>query len=815
MALTLFKNKIFNIVGVSVVFFMISSVEVVVGKNNFKNEENINYPVIKEIFVEGSKYIKRDAIISRLPYKKDGVFNPDVSGEAIDHLYSLGFFRQIQIEKEDINDKEINLYIVVEERKLLESITFKGNKILKSKRILEKLNLEKLETIDEEQLKKIALTIQRLYKEENYHLSKVNFEIETNKENPDKASVIFNINEGAKAKIKRVYFKGNKRMPSRKLRTFLFTQEEWLLGFLGDAGKYSEDAIDMDKKRIEYFYRDYGYLMAKVADVHVEFSKNEKEIFITFDIREGDQFLIRYISVPGDDLFDESELLQYVELESGKPYSQTKLVKSINQLKSQWGNIGYIYADVYPQVVPNEETKEVDVTFYVEKGKKMYVNRINITGNKVTKDRVVRREFSIEEGDLITSKKLTESKEGVEYLGFFDRGAVNWKIHKISDIKADLEMNVKEAKTGKLNLAASYGSDQTSVARSLKGSVQLEKSNFLGQGWDIGAQVQANFKRVQNGTIYFFDPHLFDSDISAGFNMYAKQEEYDQWANVSPTPLERTVGGSARFGFLLPWLSKRTEMSVELGAEYIRNNKPRAHGYFSDLFQPIVDRTFQSGDHVWLGIDLAKDTRNHRVYPNHGYKILAHTKIAPPGLNKEFSFFKAELDWSWYTPLIDEDWLVLMLHGKAGLVNSISSNKVIPYKELFHMGGQTTVRGFVWGSIGPAWNPTGGDSAGGDPLGGRKAIQFNAELIFPLIPDYSMKAHFFYDAGAGWDTSKKGISNMSFIKRNKFNLRHSVGFGLNLLKPYPAKIDWGYKLDRDKKAGESPHEFHISMNAAW
>ena len=124
------------------------------------------------------------------------------------------------------------------------------------------------------------------------------------------------------------------------------------------------------------------------------------------------------------------------------------------------------------------------------------------------------------------------------------------------------------------------------------------------------------------------------------------------------------------------------------------------------------------------------------------------------------------------------------------------------------MGGQTTVRGFLWGSIGPAWIT-------GDPLGARHAVQLNTELIFPLIPDYSMKAHVFYDAGAGWDTPKKDIPDTVFLRRDKFDLRHSVGFGLNLLKPMPAKIDWGFKLDRKKKYGESAHEFHLSMNYAW
>jgi len=266
---------------------------------------------------------------------------------------------------------------------------------------------------------------------------------------------------------------------------------------------------------------------------------------------------------------------------------------------------------------------------------------------------------------------------------------------------------------------------------------------------------------------------------------------------------------------------------LELGIEHIKNNQPIAEGTNRLLLDPIVKRTFQQGTLNWVGIDLVKDTRNHQIYPNKGYKLSLKTKTAPPIINEEYSFLKSELEGSWCTPLIGEDSLVFAAHTKAGVVHTIGGTrevtetniltgiketsikkKIIPYKELFHMGGQSTVRGFLWGSIGPAW-------INNDPLGAKYAILFNSELIFPLIADYSMKAHLFYDAGAGWNTPKENIHSGNLIKRDKFNLRHSVGFGLNLLKPVPAKIDWGYKLDRDKKAGESPHEFHLSMNYAW
>jgi outer membrane protein insertion porin family len=776
-------------------------------------EKKESIPLIKKIIVSGNKHVKKEVILNRLPYKVGEEFDELRSETAISNLYTLGYFRQIHLEVDELENNEIELHVIVEEKKLLERIDFKGNKTIKSKKIKEELSLDKLTTIDEENLKRIADAIKKMYAKENYHKTEVEFEIIKNEETPDKATALFKIKEGAKSAVVRVYFKGNENISDRKLRNIIFTRENWLLSFLDSAGQYEEEGLEMDKHRIEYFYKDHGYLMATVADAQVEFLANNKKINVTFHIKEGERFFVRSIKAMGDELFKEEDLLHYITLEEDKPYSQSKLVESINNLKDLWGEKGYIYADVYPQIKPNEETKEVDVAFHVEKGKKLYVNRIIITGNEVTRDKIIRRQIELFEGDLITTKKLNRSQNNVEYLSFFERGSVNWKIHRLSNELANLELHVKETKTGNFQAGMTYGTDKGTSTASLKGSVMVEKKNLLGYGWDTGLMVQGDRHGIKKLQTHFFDPNIFDTNISGGISLYRKWEEYEQWKSVNQTPKETTTGGALRLGFLLPQIDKRLQLILELGIEDIRyKTQPQTT---NDILKPIVTRTFQAGTLSWIGIDLIKDIRNHQVYPNRGYKLMLNTKTAPPITNDEFSFFKAEVDGSWYTPLIDEDNLVLALHAKAGTVHSLGGinnkthkGKVIPYKELFHMGGQNTVRGFVWGSIGPAWITN-------DPLGARHAVQFNAELIFPLVPDQGMKGHFFYDAGAGWNTPKDDIPSKSYLKRDDFNLRHSVGFGLNLTKPMPAKIDWGYKLDRDKKAGESPHEFHLSMNYAW
>jgi len=758
---------------------------------------------INKIIIEGNKYVHRDVISARIPYKIGAIFEPEKSSIAITNLYDLGYFRQIQIESEDLGGGLVNLYILVEEKKLLENIEFKGNKVITAKKFKETLTLDRLSTIDQGEIHKIIKAIKKAYIEENKHNVKVAYELVQNKENPDKVKLVFTIAEGPKSSVVRVNFVGNKAIPERKLRKNAFTREDWLLSFMDNAGIYSAEMVDVDKHKIEYFYRDYGFLQAKVYKTDVQFLRNNKDVSVTFYINEGPKYIVKNLNAPGDEIFHEDELLPLIQLEQGKPFSQAKLVTTVNTLRDLWGKKGYIYADIYPQIKPDEDTHEVDVTFHVERGNLMYVNRINITGNKYTRDKIIRRQLDIFEGDLITSKKLRVSKNQVEYLSYFERGSVDWQIHRITDDLADLEMRVQEAKTGSFNFQLSYGSDKFSPQPSLRGALSVEKNNLFGLGYDVGGMIQANRHRLQRIEGHFFDANLFDMDISGAFEGYKNWMEYEYWSNVNKTPVEKILGFTSRLGFPLTKIDKRLQLFVDVSAEHIRNNDPKARDPF---FEPIVRRTFQRGDLFSVGVDLVKDTRNHKVYPNEGYKITASAQMAPTQLNNNFGFMKTELEASWYTSIIGRDDLVLCLRGLAGRVSALRDDHTIPYKELYQIGGQSTVRGFLMGGISPAW-------INGSPLGARNALIFTTELTFPLVKDYSMKGHLFYDAGAGWSTPKNDIYDTNLILRDKCNLRHAVGFGFNLTNPVPAKIDWGYKLDR--KPGETASEFHLSMNYAF
>ncbi|MBY0353148.1 outer membrane protein assembly factor BamA [Candidatus Babeliales bacterium] len=768
---------------------------------------------IKEIIVEGNKTVKQELILNSIPYRVNDVFDAQKSELAINNLYALGHFRKIKLEGEEIDSESMVLIVTVEEKKLLEDLHIKGNKKLETKKIKEKIDSAKITAIDEETLKGICEQIKKMYVEEHKHFVTIETKLTPNEKNPNKMTAELTIHEGPTSSVKFVNFKGNDKIAANRLNKPLFTRENWLLGFMDQAGSYSEEQLDADKHRIEYFYRDHGYLTAKVTKTDVDFSPNKRDVSITFNISEGDLFTVSSVSAHGDEVFSDDELKPYIDIKEGEPFSQSKLIKTIGKLRELWGEKGYIFADVYPQVKPNEDTKEVAIVFNVDRGKQMYVNRIEITGNHATRDKVIRRQLDLVEGEMITSKKLTRSKASVEYLSFFERDGVNWKIHRITDELADLEMNVREAKTGSFNFQMSYGTDRFNPRPSLRGMLVLEKSNLFGLGWEVGGLVQASRRRFQKFELRFIDPYLFDSNISGAFYFYKRWDEYEQWRSLNRSPVQIVTGGHTRFGFRMPQIDKRLQLLLDIGIENIRNKNKITTT--DATFAPIVNRSFQEGTLNWLGLDLIKDTRNHQIYPNEGYKLTITTKTALPGLNDEFAFLKGEAHASCYTALIGKDTLVLGTQMRLSAVRSLGGHtKLTPYKELFHMGGQNTIRGHVFGGAGPAWKEA-GDTSEGSPLGAQNAFLFSTELIFPLIPDYSMKAHFFYDAGCGWDTPKNDIPDTSYIKRDKFQPRHSVGFGLNLVNPFPAKIDWGFKLDRKKSQNESAHEFHLTMNYAW
>ncbi len=773
-------------------------------------------PLINKIIINGSKTLPIDTIRSKIPYHEDEEFSNEKTNSTIKNIHKLGYFKQVEISTEKLPENKINLHINVTEKPLIKEIIFKGNTHLPEKDISKKLDFTKIPAAELQELKKLVRVIKKAYAEKNYHFAEVTVKMVTEK---DSNKVIFTIKEGPQSLVKRVRFKGNTVFNEKKLRSLLFTREDWILGPMDKSGTYHPQAVESDKFTLEGFYQSNGYMNARVIDANLKFSNNKKEMTITFVIHEGDKYVIDEVTAPGNDLFTEEQLLSLIPIRKGQLYSRELIRISMDQLRTICGDFGYIYADIEPMIQPDDKTKKVSIGFHIELGSKVRLNRISIFGNEKTRDKIIRRQLLFNEGDTLTSTRMDASKDRVGALSYFDpRDGVNWKLNRLSEDLADLDLIVKEVPTGRGELKLTYGGapGELSMHSGIAAEFHLSDRNIAGKG--LTGNFMARLGQEDRGlNIGVAQPWLFDKPIRVGFDGYFSRSSYDEVRKVVDSVQEERFGGSGHIGFISRKLSDTSfifQTGINSLALYSSTNGQKTKVTASIVgdvnakneLQAIFDQRFETGKFTFLQLDCGQDTRNHNVHISRGHQWSITSKLGLPMFGDNFSFFKIQFDGHWYTPIIDEKTLVLHLRGHLGSVNALGDHS-IPYRELYHIGGQASVRGWTFGQIGPMWfHPDLLEDEGwqGDSIGAKRGLFFNAELVFPLTQDLSFKGVVFYDGGTGWNTPHASTIDPAHLKNNSFKYRHSIGIGLRMLNPQPIRIDWGFKLDKQtgEKAGE-------------
>jgi len=789
-----------------------------------------NQRLVRNIIVKNNKLVSQESILVRLPFKPGKPFKPHLSSQAIKNIFALGYFRQVQIHVDLVEDEQIDVCIVVTEKPRVVDVIFKGVKHLSEKDVKKETGLDKIQTINEEELKNFAAKIKRYYGKKNYHFA----EVETSLEVIDEQHVIahFEVKEKQKAFVQRISFKNNHSVSSKKLKRIIYTREIWPLSPMDGSGSYQADMTEADKAMIEDGYKSSGFINAKVTGADVVFDEIKKCYDITYTIHEGEVYFVKEVNIQGNDTLSSEQLKGSIPIQPGQRYSVEKLRTSIEKLRLLWGEFGYIFADIEPSVDINEDDKTVSITFSFDLKDKVYLNRLSIKGNQKARDKIIRRQILIDEGELITNKKMDQSRDRVKLMGYFDeREGVNWKTTRIDDTHADLDLMLKEVKTGRLNCQISYGGvakGGTTPTKGLVGSAVVSDRNLWGSGISTSLLAEVA-ERQQSITGSIMDPWIFDKPIRGNLNVYGRHSEYTEGLSytINP-PQEVVVGGFFGAGYIAKIFGESI-LEGQIGFETITFNEPvKAAGRLSNadqqFYQIILDRTFQSGDQYWARWSISQDLRNGLVFTTNGYQWNWYGQFAFPLTSNGFNFFKSELDATWYTPLIGENSLVLCLHGHLGFIQPLNG-KNAPWKSLFHIGGPGTIRGYTWGQIGPTWQ--------GDSMGATKALYVNVEFIVPLTPDLTTRAVVFYDGGAGWDMPYKdnirtainqanatniadGTNAQQYyfdehLSNDKFFYRHSFGVGIRMLNPTPLQVDFGIKLNPAKIFKNKMTEVHLGM----
>lgn len=785
--------------------------------------------IIRDIIVTGNTSVNNAAVLTKLPYRKGQTFDPIRSREAIRNLYyDLKRFRNITIMAEPIDENTIDLHIIVEEKIPVIQISFEGNSALSEKDLKEKIPQLDTPAIDPEELKSFANAIKKQYIERGYYSTSV--EPELTLDDAGKAVIVFHIDEKCKSLVKRIDFKGNKNISGKTLRSIIYTREDWLLSFMDKSGTFLPDRLEADKHAIEMYYQSKGYMNAKVAAVHTNMDPCTNDFNLIFEIQEGDLYTINCVNAPGNDLLNESELLKVIPIKPCDLYSRERLVDAIKNLELLWGNFGYLYAHIEPSIEPNDENKTVDISFRSELGNQITLENLTIRGNKKTRDKIIRRQILFGEGDLLTNTRMEQSKERIQALGYFDqRDGVNWRIIRTSDTTADVDLLLKEAKTGHLGFQLGFAGDPDSIVEPLKGmSLQLDvgDSNLFGSG--ISTNLMTKFSHedfILNFNLT--QPWLFDRPIFGAIDVFHKRVAYEDLNYVAAPVNEIDTGMLLTGGFMTNWYNnflRDTLIRGALGFDNIRY-QPLPVASIQELREPdktiaqnqynlILRKMFNPGNYGSFSFNMGQEKRNHPIHPSNGYSWLARASITFNFSQSCLGFHKYDFDAHYFTPLIGAYDLIFHLRGYIGFLFPFK-NRLVPYRELFHIGGPASVRGFLFGEIGPQFNvndPLSGPTRG-DSIGGSKATWINAELIFPITNDMNFKGVLFYDGGAGWDNPYADCVDRRYIRNNHFNYRHAVGFGIRIYNPMPLRVDWGFKLDPRK--GEPAYEVHFNTSYDW
>ncbi|MCB0356729.1 MAG: outer membrane protein assembly factor BamA [Bdellovibrionales bacterium] len=748
-------------------------------------------PLISNIILKGHKKIEAAAIRNKLLSKKGEVYKKENVIEDVKALFKMGYFYDIIVEKEKSGKNEVALVYTLVEKPTIVSIEYEGNEDIDTEELEEIANVKAYQILDNSVLQSAVEKIEKLYEDKGFFLARVNVEVVDVQKN-ETVAVKFNIQENDKVVVKNIKFLGNSRLDSDKLKTVMQTKEGGFFSFVSGSGAYKQDAFDRDMQILNFLYFNEGFVQVKIDRPYVYITPDKKGIFITINITEGEQFNIGTVDFSGDLLFDEDELLADISVKSGELFSYEKMQRDIATLTAKYGDLGYAYANPIPRTRVKEKERIVDLTFEIDKGNKVYLGRINVQGNTKTRDKVVRRELRIYEGELYNETRKRESIDNVKRLGYFDEVNFQTKTPAGKPDIMDIDIVVKERNTGSIQVGAGYSSFDGFV---LNG--QVNQINLLGRGQKLGASIDWSDSR-RNITINFTEPYFLDTEWEVGFDAYHRDRELLEYK-------ENKEGGAFRVGHpLAPYLQGVIGYKIDnTNLELQPNGDP-------DLFDVDTANGITSS----VTMSLLYDKRNDRFAPTQG--LFSRLYVEYAGIGGGLDYTKGGANFRYYKNVF---WDVVWRNNlNYSFVSSNDSNKDVPFNTRYLLGGANTLRGYDWFSIGKkkfsniafasAVKNNRGDLAEYDamrPYGGRQELYYNLEFQFPLIKEAGILGVMFYDIGYADDAFR--ISDF----------KSDVGFGFRWFSPIgPLRFEWGFALNPETKFGEdSDGQFMFSIGSPF
>ncbi len=713
---------------------------------------------VVEIRVEGNRRIGVDAVLLRTKVRVGDDFSLHRVQADIREIDKMGYFEDVQVHVEDAKGGKVVVFLV-KEKPTVREVVITGNDKIDTDKILEVVTIQPQSILNYQALGDTVQKIKKLYQEKGFYGAQISYELKELEGN--QKGVVFRIQEGKKFWIKTISFEGNERFSDKELKKQMKTKEKDWLHWFTDSGVLDQETLKQDVERLSNFYYNQGFLKNRIGTPRIE--NDEEWIYITIAVEEGDRYKIGSLRLEGDLLEPEEVMLKSLKVRQGDFFNRDLLRRDILDLTERYADRGYAYADVKPTTQVNDAEKTVDIVLRVQQKQKVHIGRIRITGNTKTRDKVIRRELQLNEGDTFSSTALKKSNERLKALKYFEEVNVTTTPGPTEDV-VDLNVEVKEQQTGSFSVGAGYSSIDKLV-----GVAEITQTNLFGRGYKVRLKAEVGSKR-QYYDFSFLDPYLFDTRVAMRFDLFNIEREYVEFTR-------RAQGGDLLFERPLDFISPRLRGLIGYRAQEVE-----MRDIDKDAAQIFKE---QEGRYLTSEIlaSLTWDTRNHPLYPSRGTNTALTTEFA--GLGGDTQFVKHVISSAWYFPVVWDT--VFMVRGEFGTGYGWGG-KELPVFERFFLGGLNSIRGFKPGGVGPR------DPKTEEIIGGDKELFFNLEYIFPILKKLELRGVVFADIGNAY------LGSIDIT-----NMRRTVGTGIRWQSPLgPIRVEIGYNLkpEFDEKAFE-------------
>jgi outer membrane protein insertion porin family len=721
-------------------------------------------PTVRDIVVEGNRRIQGPAILNRVQTKIGDPLAPAALRDDVRSIFGLGFFDDVQVRTEEF-EGGVRVIFVVAERPLLREVSFEGNSELKTDELREKANIRVGVLYNPAEVQKAEEAIRQKYEDEGFYGVQITPRTERTPEGD--LRVVFRIEEGPKLHIDRIVIEGNKALTAGQIKDAMSTKERlyWIFPFSTVQRKVFDDDVD----RIIQLYADHGFIQARVESTEIVPDLARKKVTLYVRVVEGPQFTTGTITITGNEILSIDEINKLMRIKEGEVFSRGGLRQSARAILDRYSALGRARADVDPRTENDLANLKVNVSIPIVEGPQVYIERINIAGNTKSSEKVLRRELRMTEGELFTYQSLVRSRERLFNLGFFDEVTVNTEQGSSPD-KIVINIDVKEKATGVFSIGAGYSS-----LDSLFGTLDVSQRNLFGRGQEVFLRIRIG-SQSRLGLIGFTEPYLFDIPLRAGFDIYDREREYDDFT-------EERLGGDVRASYPL---ADYVTLSALYRLENVTvSNVPVGAG---------IQIRSQEGTTLNSVIEtvLTRDSRDNVFEPSRGSRN--EVSFAFAGLGGDTQYYKVVGESAWFFPLPLFN-LVFATRGLAGFIQGWGGEEV-PIYERFFLGGATTLRGQRTRSVAPK-------DAFGNPIGGTSELLFNEELLIPVFPRFRLAL--FFDAGNAYGFG---------TNFDPTDLRYAAGAGVRFFSPLgPMRLDLGYNLD--KQPGEKSFQVNFTVGSPF